>query len=129
MTGIDDLKSAGRDAGLLESERGLAAKPGRKATWGRRAVLRILAGLVALAGATTLPGAALAAGHKSLRIAIAAEIGGLDLLQNVSPLHTYSLVFEPLIRYGENGKLEPALATGWTVSEDGKTLSFELREG
>ena len=129
MTGIDGSKSARRDVGLSESERGPAAKPGRTATWGRRAVLKILAGVVALAGASTLPGAAFAAGHKALRVAIAAEIGGLDLLQNVSPLHTYSLVFEPLIRYGENGKLEPALATGWTVSEDGKTLSFELREG
>ena len=129
MTKIDGLKSARRDVQLSDSERGQAVKPGRKAAWGRRAVLQMLAGLVALAGVATLPGAALAAGHKSLRIAIAAEIGGLDLLQNVSPLHTYSLVFDPLIRYGENGKLEPALATSWMVSEDGKTLSFTLREG
>ena len=129
MTRIDDPKTACPDILLADSESGRAVKPGRKATWGRRAVLTILAGFVAFAGVAMPPGAALAAGHKSLRIAIAAEIGGLDLLQNVSPLHTYSLVFDPLIRYGENGRLEPALATSWTVSEDGKTLSFELREG
>ena len=129
MTGIDDPKSACPDILLADSESGRAVKPGRKTTWSQRAVLTILAGFVAFAGVAMPPGAALAAGHKSLRIAIAAEIGGLDLLQNVSPLHTYSLVFDPLIRYGENGKLEPALATSWTVSEDGKTLSFELREG
>ena len=92
-------------------------------------MMRMLAGLAVLVGVAALPGTALAGGHKSLRIAIAAEIGGLDLLQNVSPLHTYSLVFESLIRYGENGKLEPALATSWTVSEDGKKISFQLREG
>ena len=90
---------------------------------------RMLSGLAVLICVAALPGAAHADGHKSLRIAIAAEIGGLDLLQNVSPLHTYSLVFEPLIRYGDNGKLEPALATSWTVSEDGTAISFELREG
>ena len=88
-----------------------------------------VAGAVAVAGAMTLPGTALAGGHKSLRIAVAAEIGGLELRQNVSPLHTYSLVFDSLVRYGENGNLEPALATSWTVSNDGKTISFQLREG
>ena len=108
---------------------GRAVDSGRRATWGARAMMRMLAGLAVLVGVAALPATALAGGHKSLRIAIAAEIGGLDLLQNVSPLHTYSLVFEPLIRYGENGKLEPALATSWTVSEDGKTISFQLREG
>jgi nickel transport system substrate-binding protein len=89
-------------------------------------MMQVAAGL---AGAAALPGTVLAAGHNVLRVAIAAEIGNLDLLQNVSPLHTYSLVFESLIRYGENGKLEPALARSWSVSEDGKTLSFELRQG
>ena len=92
----------------------------------RREMMQLVAGL---AGAAALPGAVLAAGHSVLRVAIAAEIGNLDLLQNVSPLHTYSLVFETLIRYGHNGELEPALASSWKVSQDGTTLSFELRQG
>ena len=91
--------------------------------------MKALVGLAGLAAAAALPATALAGGHNSLRIAIAAEIGGLELRQNVSPLHTYSLVFDSLIRYGENGNLEPALATSWTVSEDGRTISFQLREG
>ncbi|WP_461535085.1 ABC transporter substrate-binding protein [Spongorhabdus nitratireducens] len=66
--------------------------------------------------------------QKPLRIAIKQETGNLDLLQNVSALSTYSLVFDPLIRYGENGQLEPALATSWEVSEDGTKLSFNLRQ-
>ena len=95
-------------------------------TLNRREAVQALA---MLAGVTALPGTVFASGHSVLRIAIGAEIGNLDLLQNVSPLHTYSLVFESLIRYGHNGNLEPALAESWTVSEDGMTLSFNLREG
>ena len=124
-----DMVSAGPEVRPADWGHGRAAKPGRGAPWGRREMMRIIAGLAVLVGVAALPGTALAGGHKSLRVAIAAEIGGLDLLQNVSPLHTYSLVFEPLIRYGENGMLEPALATSWTVSENGKTISFQLREG
>ena len=70
----------------------------------------------------------MAAENDTLRMAISAEVGSLDLLQNVSPLHTYSLVFEPLIQYGENGTLMPGLAESWKVSEDGRTVSFTLRQ-
>jgi len=96
---------------------------------GRRRTLRGLVALAVLAAMVALPAVAFADPGNELRIAIGSEIGGLDLMQNVSPLHTYSLVFETLIRYGENGALEPALATTWTVSEDGKKLSFDLRRG
>ena len=126
MIHIEDLMSARSADRVGAREREQAPHAGRGATMNRRAMMQLVAGL---AGAAALPGAVLAAGHNVLRVAIAAEIGNLDLLQNVSPLHTYSLVFETLIRYGENGKLEPALARSWSVSEDGKTLSFELRQG
>lgn len=98
-----------------------------RVSYGRRRTLRALATVAVLVGGVMLPGAAFADEHDELRIAIGSEIGGLDLLQNVSPLHTYSLVFETLVRYGENGALEPALATSWTVSPNGRRLSFELR--
>lgn len=38
------------------------------------------------------------------------------------------LVYEGLVRYGDNGKIEPALAESWKVSEDGKTYTFNLRK-
>lgn len=37
------------------------------------------------------------------------------------------LMFEPLIGYGRDGKLEPALATSWQLSDDGRVLRLELR--
>lgn len=41
-----------------------------------------------------------------------------------------SLVFEGLVRSSDDGKsIEPCLATDWTVSDDGLTYTFHLRDG
>ncbi|MFH1914997.1 MAG: nickel ABC transporter substrate-binding protein [Pseudomonadota bacterium] len=58
---------------------------------------------------------------------------------NVGPLnpHAYSpnqmfaqsMVYEPLVRYGEGGRLEPWLAESWDISEDGRVYTFHLRKG
>ncbi|OHV82875.1 nickel ABC transporter substrate-binding protein [Rhizobium sp. LCM 4573] len=57
---------------------------------------------------------------------------------NVGPLnpHLYSpnqmfaqaMVYEPLVRYQEDGTVGPWLAKSWDVSPDGKTYIFKLRE-
>jgi peptide/nickel transport system substrate-binding protein len=39
-------------------------------------------------------------------------------------------IYDPLTRYNtKEGKLEPALATSWSVSDDGKQWRFKLRSG
>lgn len=38
-------------------------------------------------------------------------------------------VWEPLVRQGENGEPMPSLAEEWTMSEDGKEWTFNLRQG
>lgn len=94
---------------------------------GRRNFLMGSAGVALLAA---LPRLALAGEHDdTLRVAIAAETGDLDLLQNVSTLSSYTVVFDGLIHYGPGGTLEPGLATAWTVAEDGLSITFDLREG
>ena len=40
-----------------------------------------------------------------------------------------SLIFDGLTRYDESGQLVPNLAESWTVSEDGLTIQFRLRQG
>src|SRR5829696_2426882 len=40
-----------------------------------------------------------------------------------------SKVIEPLAEMGQGGELLPRLATGWTGSEDGRSVRFTLREG
>ena len=38
------------------------------------------------------------------------------------------LLFDGLLRYDKSGRLIPALATEWMVSEDGRTVTFALRD-
>lgn len=92
----------------------------------RRSFLAATAGLTFF---SAFPSIALADGHDTLKVAIAGETGDLDLLQNVSTLSSYTVVFDALIHYGSGGALEPGLATAWTVADDGLSISFDLREG
>jgi len=39
------------------------------------------------------------------------------------------MVYEPLVRYGENGEVQPWLAESWEISPDGKVYTFHLRKG
>ena len=43
--------------------------------------------------------------------------------------HIRHLMFEPLLNVDLNGKIQPNLATHWKVSNDGKLITFKLREG
>ncbi|AWC20862.1 Nickel-binding periplasmic protein precursor [Aminobacter sp. MSH1] len=88
-----------------------------------------LAGTAGLSLIAALPRVAFSQTNETLKIAIAAETGDLDLLQNVSTLSTYTVVFDALVHYGQNGKLEPGLATKWTVADDQLSIAFDLREG
>jgi ABC-type transport system substrate-binding protein len=42
-------------------------------------------------------------------------------------LMVFRLLFEGLVEFGEDGDLQAALATRWTVSRDGLTWTFDLR--
>lgn len=41
----------------------------------------------------------------------------------------YSNVFEGLTRFGPDGSVNPGLAESWTISDDGKTYTFNLHPG
>ncbi|MFC4320068.1 nickel ABC transporter substrate-binding protein [Litchfieldia salsa] len=57
------------------------------------------------------------------------DIGDLNPhLYNPSQLFAQSMVFEPLVSYGDGGELKPHLAESWTVSEDGKEYVFNIRQ-
>lgn len=65
----------------------------------------------------------------TLTVAWPRDIGEMNPhVYNPSQLFAQSMVFEPLVRYGENGELEPHLATSWDISEDGLTYTFQLRD-
>lgn len=47
---------------------------------------------------------------------------------NPSQLFAQSMVYEPLVSYGDGGELKPHLAESWEISEDGKEYTFHLRQ-
>jgi len=65
----------------------------------------------------------------TLRIAIAKAAGDLDLLKHYAIWAVQDLMFEPLIKYGTGGEMEPCLATDWSIENEGRTLKLTLREG
>ncbi len=44
-------------------------------------------------------------------------------------MYAQAMVYEPLVKYSEGGKLIPWLATSWDISPDGTQYTFRLREG
>ena len=51
-----------------------------------------------------------------------------DPVKSGPDFRLYEMIYDPLVRYGENGEIEPALAESWKISEDGTTYTFHLRK-
>lgn len=69
-----------------------------------------------------------AASSKSITMSWPRDIGTMNPhTYNPSQLFAQSMLYEPLVSYGANGKLVPALAESWDISADGKTYTFKLR--
>ncbi len=57
------------------------------------------------------------------------EIGMLDALYGAGDILHQELIYEPLVVFGENGKIQPGLAEDWKISADGKEYTFYLQKG
>lgn len=67
---------------------------------------------------------------KSITMSWPRDIGTMNPhTYNPSQLFAQSMLYEPLVSYQKDGKLEPALAESWTISDDGKVYTFKLRSG
>ncbi|MER9851724.1 ABC transporter substrate-binding protein [Mesorhizobium sp. M0106] len=65
----------------------------------------------------------------TLRIAIAKPAGDINPHKYTGLWGVQDLVFEPLVKYGHDGKIEPGLATEWSVEDGGRLLKLTLRKG
>lgn len=100
-------------------------------TASRRTFLKGLAVAPALFGGLSSTIAAYAQeakAHGDLIVAIAKPAGNLDPHKYIGLWAVQDLMFEPLMRYGKNGSIEPALATEWAVEDNGKLLRVKLRQ-
>jgi peptide/nickel transport system substrate-binding protein len=96
-----------------------------------RLVVTVFASLVALLGALS-PSAALAQKRGgTLVMIVQPEPPSLASYQNTSaPIGQVSAkIYDGLLEYGFDFKPQPSLAKSWTVSPDGKTITFRLQEG
>lgn len=67
--------------------------------------------------------------EKTLTLSWPRDIGEMNPhVYNPSQLIAQAMIYEPLVSYKEGGKLEPALAESWKISEDGKEYTFNLRQ-
>lgn len=68
-------------------------------------------------------------GNKNtLTVAWPRDIGEMNPhIYNPSQLFAQSMVYEPLVSYGDSGELKPHLAESWDISKDGKEYVFHLR--
>ena len=110
-------------------------------TYTRRDVLRYGALGAAAVAAGSVPGVSSAA-RRSIRRSAVTKGGTLNFARSIAPttldpantiiagdIYTLDKIFEPLFITSPAGKLTPWLATGYSVSKDNKTFTFDLRPG
>jgi nickel transport system substrate-binding protein len=95
----------------------------------RRSFLKALGAAAPLSFVPGVLSRAFAATDDTIRFAIAKPAGDLNPHVYKGLWGVQDLIFEPLIAYGPEGALQPALASAWEVSADGKALALTLREG
>lgn len=69
--------------------------------------------------------------RKEVKVSLAREFNPnqLDAQAFEIPMPVYSAIYQPLVIYGKNGKIEPGLAKSWKVSNNGKDYTFHLKHG
>ena len=94
--------------------------------WGSPAVsVLIVAGLMAAASAQGSGGSA------TLRVGLDADPPNMDPHRSTAAVdrQVYQNLFDKLVDTDENLQIVPMLATAWTISADGKTVTLTLRQG
>ena len=97
----------------------------------RRRLLSLAAGAVVAAG-LAVPGVPVDAAAAELRVRIGSDIGVLDpaTIFGIENQTVAGHIYNGLVKYDQaTNEIRPDLATEWSVSEDGTTWTFKLREG
>jgi len=97
--------------------------------WRRWMVL--FCGVILVVGFALSPGPVFGKDIKVLRIGIGIDPDTLNPFEGTTAIcfNISELISDTLGKFTPDGKLEPNLATEWSVSEDGKTYTYKLRKG
>lgn len=98
----------------------------------RVALTAVLAGALAVSACTTGGGGGGGgAADKTFTIGIGVDLDTVDPVQQTTTTvqNVVDYGVEALTKLDKNGKVQPSLAKSWDTSEDGKTMTFKLREG
>src|SRR5258707_10481592 len=84
-----------------------------------------------LAAAALLGGTIGAAGAQTVRIALQDDPDTLDPAKNWTFVgrHFLASLCDKLVDLAPDGSIVPQLATEWTTAEDGRSVTFKLRQG
>src|SRR6267143_2467404 len=87
--------------------------------------------LPVLAAAALLGGTIGAAGAQTVRIALQDDPDTLDPAKNWTFVgrHVLGSLCDKLVDIAPDGSIVPQLATEWTTAEDGRSVTFKLRQG
>jgi nickel transport system substrate-binding protein len=89
----------------------------------RRALIAAAAG-----AAVTLPSVAVTL--PTIRTAWPVNAGPLNPhMYSPNQLYAQAMLYEPLVRYGQGGRIETCLATAWSIEDEGRNYVFQLRQG
>ncbi|SHG75747.1 ABC transporter substrate-binding protein [Virgibacillus chiguensis] len=68
--------------------------------------------------------------NNTIQVAVTSDSGAnkLDATSYEGSMQLYTAVYDPLVKYGENGNIKPGLAESWEISKDGKEYVFHLRK-
>lgn len=80
--------------------------------------------------ATLLLTASGAVGQEVVRIVSPNKVTTLDPIRSAAAgnIEAFGQLYSRLLRKNAEGELEPGLAESWTISDDGLTYTFELRD-
>ena len=97
----------------------------------KKRALSVLAASLCIASCfAAAPATAAPAAEKVLTYSWPLNAGSLNPhLYSPNQMYAQGMVYEPLVSFGDSGKIEPCLAVSWTLSGDGKAYTFTLRDG